>query len=255
MRRNPNRDLTKRQLRRVRSRELRLRGVRETSEFALLGRWVILIGTVVLATLTAAAYFTPMFAINQLEIIGTDRVSAEKVQAKLKPVVGRLLTQVTEPEVAKLLAEFDLIDTISLESRPPDTLVVRIQERQPIARVRVNGQEFLFDAAGVKIGEVQSSDDFPKLLGIGNPSSSDKYREAVETILQMPQSLYRQLESVEMDGSVALIRLEGVDLEIVWGDPTQAALKAEVLGSILDSLDDSVSFIDVSSPMAPVVKY
>lgn len=255
MRKNANREVTKRQLRRLKAKESRIRAPREISDFALLGRWFFGVGALILTGLVLAAYFTPLMAIQKITITGAERVVVDEVQAKLKPLLGSNLTQVTEEEVAQLLKEFSLIDTIALESRPPSTLLVRIQERQPLAIVKVAGKQSLFDAAGIEIATAQDSDQYPRLIGIGNPKTSEKFDAAVSVLLAMPQTLFQRLDSVELDGSAAIIRVRDHDFDVLWGSATESALKTEVLDSILESLEDSPTLVDVSSPLAPVVKY
>lgn len=255
MRRNPNRELAKRQVRRLKAKERRERGPRLASDFAIMGRWFVAIGVVVLGGLVAAAYLTPMLAITNVQIVGTNRVAEAEVKTRLKPVIGESLTQVTEEQVAGLLADLGLIDTVSLESRPPHTLLVRIQEREPIVAVKVGGDYFLYDAAGVKIEAAGNEIALPRLVGVGNPASSAKFEPAVEILLEMPQSLFRRVFSLEVDGESAVLRIRDFEFDVIWGTKSDAALKAEVLVSILDSLEGQPESIDVSSPMAPVVRY
>ena len=255
MRRNPNRELAKRQIRRLKAKESSQRGPRAVSDFALLGRWIFGVGAVVLVSLVIAAYFTPMLAISKLQVVGTNRVTVQEVEAKLKPILGESLTQVTEQQVASLLADFELIDTVSLESRPPHTLLVRIQEREPVVMVRLSGEYQLFDAAGVKIAEATEQDQLPRLIDAGNPKSSAKFEPAVAILLEMPQRLFQDLESLRFEGDSAVIRIREFDFDVIWGTKSDAALKTEVLLSILNSLEKQPELVDVSSPLAPVVRY
>lgn len=255
MRRNPNRNLAKRQLRRIRTKSNAADGPTPVSDFVVLFRWVMGAGLLALLGLVLAAYFTPMLAIERIEVQGANRIGVEELEKQLQPLVGELLTQVSEEQVASLLAEFKLIDTVGIESRPPNSLLVKIQERQPVVIVRVQNRDFLFDAAGVQIAEAESDEDFPTLIGAGVPSSSTSYRSAVDILLEMPNVLYNRVDRIEIDGAQARIRIDGYDFDVVWGSSKDSALKAEVLNSILESLTGAVEFIDVSSPLAPVVKY
>lgn len=255
MRKNANRELTKRQMRRLKSKGDRQRSVRGVSDFALLGRWFMLGGGLILSLLVAAAYLTPMLSISKIEVVGVNRVDAEEIIKRLNPVIGVSLTTVSEEQVTSMLEEFALIDTVALESRPPNTLLVRIQERQPIAIVRTSGKDFLYDAAGIQIAEATEKDSLPMLKGVGNPSGSKKFETCIKILLEMPSTLFEELQTVELSGSSAVLRVRNYDFDVFWGDSSQAALKAEVLNSILESLDSDPKLVDVSSPLAPVVKY
>ena len=255
MRRNPNRELAKRQLRRIRTKSNGVRNPNTVSDFVILSRWIVGLGLFALIGLVLASYFTPMLAIAKVEVQGANRIAVEELESKLQPLLGELLTQVSEEQVTSLLAEFKLIDTVGIESRPPNLLLVKIQERQPIVIVKISNKDFLFDAAGVQIAPAREDDDFPTLIGAGVPSSSASYRTAVEILLEMPHSLYSRLDRIEIEGPQATIRIGGFAFDVVWGSSADSALKAEVVESILDSLTEGVDFIDVSSPLAPVVKY
>lgn len=255
MRKNSSRELTKREMRRLRAKEKRHREPRGVSDFALLGRWFLFGGGLILSLLIAAAYLTPLLSISKIEVVGTERVNSADVIRKLQPVIGESLTTISEEQVTSLLEDFGLIDTIALESKPPHTLLVRIQERQPIAIVRTSGKDFLYDAAGVKVAEANGDESLPKIRGIGNPSGSEKFQASIKVILEMPNSLFENLESFEFSGSSAVLRVRNHDFDVIWGDSSEGALKAEVLESILNSLDSEPKLVDVSSPMAPVVRY
>ena len=255
MRKNASRELTKRQMRRLKSKGERQRDIRRVSDFALLGRWFVFGGGLILSLLVVAAYLTPMLSISKIEVVGVNRVDSAVVIERLSPVLGESLTTVSEAQVTALLEEFALIDTVALESRPPNTLLVRIQERQPIAIVRSSGKDYLYDAAGVRIAEAEDEESLPRLKGVGNPSGSKKFETSIQIILEMPSSLFEDLETLELEESSAVLRVRNHEFDVIWGDSSQGALKAEVLQSILESLDSDPKLVDVSSPLAPVVKY
>lgn len=227
-----------------------------TGGFTIWGRIVGIVGPLLLIGLVAATFFTPLLAIENVQVTGIERLNQKKVEKALEALVDKPLTAVSEAEVGALLSEFGLVETFALQAEPPHTLTIKIRERQPILILAAGSKNFLYDAAGVKIAEAQASDDFPYLKLAGDPTQDERYKVAVEVLLSLPVANYHQIFSIEVSRQLTTnLVLRDSDIKVIWGDAKDALLKAEVLDSLIATGQKKGVTIDVSSPNSPVVTY
>jgi cell division protein FtsQ len=158
--------------------------------------------------------------------------------------------------VAQLLSEYELVETFAVQAEPPHTLRIKIRERQPIVIIPQAGKNYLYDPAGIRIGEVADGERFPYLKLNGAVTDNPQFETAVEILLGMPVATYEQIFSLEVSAKLtAVFKLRDNGIAVIWGDSADATFKAEVLQSLLATGQKDGVTIDVSSPSAPVVTY
>lgn len=215
-----------------------------------------MISPLILISLVAATFFTPLLAIDKIVISGTERLEPKKISKALESLEGRPLTTISEEEVAGLLGDFALIETFAVQAEPPHTLNVKIRERQPIVVLVRSGKNYLYDAAGVQIEQATGAVKLPYLNFAGNPKDNPRFKTAIEVLLSLPVKTYHRVYSIEVSEQLTTkLVLKKSNITVIWGDTKQALLKNEVLMTLLKTgLRESV-VVDVSSPNAPVVTY
>ncbi len=244
-----------RALRRIDSRVVALRPKRG------LGR-IVFISTAVSVSLLVAfvlvAAFSPLLAIENVNIRGNQRIPIKLLNAALSNQIGKPLPQATLDGVSQDLKNFTLIQSISVVNLPPHTLEVRIVERQPICIIKSALGSFLYDPAGVRIASAGSSDLYPVVEAAGKPGASPEFGVAIKALLALPLSLYPRVATVSAPSMDSVtFKLRGMaGQKVIWGDTTQSALKARVLLALIkhQKKSDRVTY-DVSSPKAPTVRY
>ena len=218
----------------------------------------LLTSVVALVGLVLATMFTPMMAIESIQVTGLHRLKAAQIQAAVKGLIGKPLTMVDESQLESRLSGFSLIESFSTVSLPPHVLQLNIQERQPIGVVSVAGNSYLYDAAGVQISPVSNQSKYPLIVVNGNPAHSANYREAVDVLLALPASLYPSVSSIQATTKDDVrLTLRGVsNRQILWGDSSQSLLKSKVLAALMKNVKHTATVtFDVSSPSAPAVRY
>lgn len=252
----PERELLAKERKRLSRKQKR---ERVPSSRGIFGPWVrafAIFSPLVLVALVAATFFTPLLAIDEIKVTGTERLKSGTVVKALSSLEGRPLTTVSEDEVAKLLTKFTLVETFALQAQPPHTLIVKIREREPIVVLVRQGKNYLYDAAGVRIEQAKGKLTLPFLKLEGEPKDNPRFRTAVELLLSLPVKTYNQVFSVEVSEQLtSQLTLKKSNITVIWGDNKQALFKDEVLRSLIKTgLKESV-VVDVSSPNAPVVTY
>lgn len=211
-----------------------------------------------LIALILATMFTPLLAVEKLEVTGTHRINQKTVLKALAGEIGVPLPMVNPGQISRSLEPFALVDSFSVISLPPHTLRIAITERQPICVVTVAGVDYLYDPAGVRIAQAGPSDNYPRIAIVGDPKGSVEYTAAIDVLLSLPSNLLGQVASVDAKSKDDVsMRLRGnAGQRIVWGDGSQSVLKSKVLAALIKNQkkSDYVTF-DVSSPSAPVVRY
>lgn len=213
---------------------------------------------VALILLVLATIFTPLLAVENIKITGLQKIDEKKVAAAVKSQIGIPLALVTQQSVADQLSRFTLIESFSLVSELPHTLHIAISERQPICIVDVGGVSYLYDPAGVRLGQASYKDTYPRVLIKGEPKGSSSYSEAIDVLLALPANLLPRISVIDAKSKDDVtMQLRGyAGQKIIWGDASQSALKSKVLAALIvnQKPTDRVTF-DVSSPTAPVVRY
>ena len=216
----------------------------------------ILASVLALFLLVLATMFTPIMAINKISITGADKVPENQIQAVLKKYIGTPLPMISSSSVAEDLAKFKLIESISLVSKPPYELQVRIVERTPISVVVKEGIGYLYDPSGVRVGVATGSEKLPTIIITGDPKTSKNYKQAIDVLLSLPSSLLDRVAYIQAKtrDNVSM-QLRGNSRQtIIWGDSTQSALKSRVLKVLLYKTPARIpATFDVSSPLTPSV--
>ena len=218
--------------------------------------WLASIGTVLaLVAFVAVGTFSPIMALRTIEVVGTSRIPADRVQSALAGQLGTPLPLIDPAEIKADLAEFRLIRSYVTESRPPDTLVVRIVERNPVGLVPAGASFELVDAAGVVIERsTERPPGFPIIqsrAGVGTPG----FEAAAAVVTALPEGIRSQLDTVTAatKDDVTLTLAGGA--RVVWGSPEKSEYKAVVLQALMVSAPvGTVGEYDVSSPDSAVLR-
>lgn len=207
----------------------------------------------VLGTLGAA--YSPLFAVERVSVIGTSALDADAVESALSGQVGTPLPLVDASVVKAQLVAFPLIESYTLEARPPHELIVRIVERTPIGAIESAAGYTLVDAAGVALSTTSDPPPGHPLLDLADGVGSKTF-EAVGTVFRaLPDDIRAQVTAIAATTpNDVTLTLGGTGTTVVWGDAHESAMKALVLATTMKARPPAeVTSYDVSSPVAVVV--
>ena len=211
-----------------------------------------------LTLLVAATLVTPIMAIQTIQVEGIKLLKEDSVVNALKSQIGKPLPLVSAGNVAESLKPFSLIESFSLVSLPPNTLLVRVSERQPIGVVQVSSTKYLYDPAGVRISIAKGNEALPAILIANEPEKSKEFQAAIEVLMALPANLLSKVSEINAKSKDdVVLSLRGFSgQKIIWGDGSDSVLKSKVLEALIanQKSTDRVTY-DVSSPNAPVVRY
>ena len=219
--------------------------------------WLIAGGTVLgLALFVLAGVFTPLMAVRDIQVEGTQVMNPDDVKGALARFDGVPLALVDDAEVHKALEPFPLVQRYAVERVPPSTLVVRVEERVPVMSIKEGEIFSVYDAAGVLLSSAEvPAEGIPVGTGALVDRSGVAFRSAARALRDMPAELRVQVAAVSASSGQDVTFALTSGVEVIWGDAERSAYKALVLQRMLASLaaqERPVSLVDVSSPGAPV---
>lgn len=218
--------------------------------------WLVVGGAVVaLAAFVVVGAYSPLMALRTIEVVGTDRIPAADIQKALSAQIGTPLPIVDGNQVKRELSTFTLIQSYSTESRPPNTLVVRIVERVPVGLLTTPTGFDLVDAAGVVLQSgAERVAGYPVITatnGVGHPG----FTAAAAVIRALPENIRTQLDSVTAATTDDVTLTLAGGARIVWGSAERSDYKAVVLASLMVTYPPgSVGEYDVTSPDSAVLR-
>ncbi|MBX3311933.1 MAG: FtsQ-type POTRA domain-containing protein [Microbacteriaceae bacterium] len=223
---------------------------RRIAVFSVIGFFVCL------GLVMVIAIYTPLFAVRNIQILGTERIDPAQVVASLSHLEGVPLPQVENEMISEQLSDFKTVASFTISRELPNTLIVHIVERKEIAAVRIASGYELIDAAGVVLGESETRPNgIPEIL-VQNLSAEDiVFKEVMQVLLSFPQSLSEELVGITGTTKDNLTITLTTGQRVIWGDASQSELKNAVLEVLREANGNSRDLIyDVSAPNSPVVK-
>ncbi len=218
--------------------------------------WLVVLSCILLlGGFVTASIYSPLLSLKNISVTGTARVDKTQLLTALDGQMGTPLALVDFGKIRAALSKFPLIRSYVTESVPPDTLVIRITERAPIAAIQTATGFSIVDPAGVVI---QESTDRPKGIPLVTSgaaiTTSAAFSASVDVILALPPTLATTVDSITAatKDDVTLTLVGGQ--KVVWGSNEQSALKARVLADLIKAQGGTtpVTF-NVSAPTTPVI--
>ena len=212
----------------------------------------------ILGILTSVATFSPLLAIQQVTVVGTQRLSPNEISKALSSQIGTPLPLLNQDEIAQSLAGFSLIESFTATAVPPNELQIKVSERQALCIVEFEGALWLHDPAGVRIALAEPTDLLPQIVITEPPTSSQRFRDSVDVLLALPVELLAEVEIIQANtkDDVQMTLRGSLGQRISWGDSSNAVLKSRVLQALIANNQGATGVtFDVSSPNAPVVRF
>ncbi|WP_062377401.1 cell division protein FtsQ/DivIB [Demequina pelophila] len=217
---------------------------------ALLAVWVVL--------------YSPVFGLraDRVELEGAgavvDRAGVDQVVAAH---AGTSLALLDTRAMVDELTQVKGVRDVEIARVWPSGLLLAITAREPVAAVPEDGGGYaLLDAEAVHVGAAeQAPEDLPV---VKVPVGEDHVRvltAVLGVVNQLPVELRERVQDIRAttEDAVEFQLREGPRVE--WGSAEDSALKAQVLGILLQTGDAEdaapIEVIDVSAPTLPTVKH
>jgi cell division protein FtsQ len=202
----------------------------------------------------------PLLAVSTVQVDGVSTLPAEQVREAAGIADGTPLLQVDVDAAEARVAALPQIASVEVTRGWPQSVVITVVERVPVAVVGEPGRRTLVDAEGVLFDSVTGDPpDGVVALVVDDPGPGDPSTMAALTAIQaLPRDLLGQIAGVAApspeDISMALV--DGTVVE--WGTAEQSPAKAAALAALVDEIAsgalEPAGTIDVTVPEAVVLR-
>jgi len=219
--------------------------------------WIVAVAAlVVLVVGTVGIAYSPLFGLERISVEGTQALPADAIEQALAGQLGTPLPLVDESAIKQVLIGFPLVESYTLEARPPHDLIVRIVERTPIGVVQTDAGWSLVDAAGVVLETTQTAPEGRATIDVPGDTRSDAFEAIALVMRALPDEIRAQVAAVAATTrDDVTLTLAGTGSRVIWGSVDDTPLKARTLVAAMTQFPPgTVGMYDVSSPGAIVTR-
>lgn len=195
---------------------------------------------------------TPLFAVKDVRVFGTEVLDAAEVASAADDYLERSILRADLDVIAAEIASLPPVKSVEVSRSWPTSIHIRVTEREPHLAVSSGGETFLMvDSTGVVFDEVTEIPASIWNVELAAPGPDDLATGETLAVLQaLPSDLADMVERVEAlsPASVTLYLEDGRTLQ--WGDGADNDEKIRVALRLLES---GYEHVDVSAPDAPSV--
>ena len=193
-----------------------------------------LLSAVVLAGLGWVLLASPLLAVDEVAVSGTDRTTPQQVTRAAAVVVGTPLARVDVDGVRRRVRALPTVARVEVERAWPTTLRLRVVERRAVAGVLEQGSVTLLDGEGVPFATERVMPPDAVRLQVPRPGPGDATtRSALAVLDEVPDDLRRRVAIVRAPSPEAVSLLLQDGRRVVWGRPGRAADKATAALALL----------------------
>jgi cell division protein FtsQ len=234
--------------------------------------WTLAAVAVALAVLAGwLGWASPVLAVEEVRIRGTSLLTEADVREQAAVPQLTPLLRISTEEVAARVAALPPVAEVEVRRQWPDTIVIEVVERTPVAVVLYGSESQLVDATGVVFFPVSSPSAVPATAS-GGPGSSGRLpvlavpsagpdgstgpddaatRAALAVLAALTPELRAVLDTLTVAGPAGIELATRSGRTIVWGDENASEEKARVATALLGR---DAAVIDVSAPEVVVLR-
>jgi cell division protein FtsQ len=198
------------------------------------------------------------FVVRQVRVLGASSVDPRAV-AGLSGVQGKRLYEIDASAVSSTLERLALIQSAGVRRVWPNTVEIRVQERQPWGTWQIGGVNYLVDARGVVLdivptpwnATVYELDAAPGLAP-GDRVDSDAVGMARILLDQLPHTILQQVARLEYSPDAGLEILTDQGVRVRMGDSQGLEFKLAVWQALNAKVGAGhIHLLDLRSPEHP----
>lgn len=183
-----------------------------------------LTAVIVIVAAVVAVFFTPLFTVQNFQVLGQSKVSVDEVVEATNIREGDILASVDAHRAANDVAQLPWVAKATVSRSWPDTIVVDVSERQAVLYVHRKDGDHLVDTSGTAFlidtppdGSVEirgTDEDDPELFG------------KLSDILENLGEVRGQVEAIEVKDPYDVVVLFDDGRVVEWGAPENNGDKA-----------------------------
>lgn len=219
------------------------------------------LAVVALIGAAVGAVYSPLLAVDRIDVSGADHLSAAQVATASGISRGDRIVSVDLAAARHRVERLGWVRAARVERVWPDTVTIRVTERSPVATVEADGRRLLIAAGGVVVGPAEGLDAALPLVTIDGfhprvGAHLDRVRaDAVEMVGVLPAVLVARMSAatVTQAGEVVVRLMPRGEVDFGTTEDLERKIgNAEALLGGEVTLD-CVKRIDLRIPNAPVL--
>ena len=175
-------------------------------------RTAMVVAVLVLMTMAAGVYVSPLMRVRKVEVVGATTVNVEEIES-LAALDGDSLFRLDTSEAQERIGYLPMVQSVTIERNWPHTVRIEVHERQPWGFWQVGADRYVIDAEGVVLPEAVPADGAPLVNALSDPVrllAGDRVdRDAIaltQTLLQrVPETLATSLTTIEFSPDRGLV--------------------------------------------------
>jgi cell division protein FtsQ len=202
----------------------------------------------------------PVLAVGTIQVDGAGILPAEVVREAAGIQAGTPLLRIDVDAAETRVARLPQVASVEVTRGWPQSVVITVEERVPVAVVGPAGRRSLVDAEGVPFDTITGAPPPGVVpLDVAAPGPTDPAtRAALEALVALPAEVRDKIAGATAAApeDITLTLTDGTLVR--WGGPAESGTKADVLTALLDKMAagdlEPAGTIDVSAPDAVVLR-
>jgi cell division protein FtsQ len=199
------------------------------------------------ATIIYIGWYSTILTVKKIEVRGNQVVSQDSILELAQVAPNIQLLRLNVSQTSQRIKTISQIKSVDVRRGWPETLVIEVVERTPLAVTDIPEGRYLIDESGVAYQPVTPDANLPLIFG-----SDDQNRAiGIKAWQSFPTWLQAEVVSTTVDNPNSIWFLLTSGRRVDWGNLDKANEKAAVL-KVLRRM--AASTYDVATPEVPVVK-
>ena len=196
-------------------------------------------------------YFSNVLVTKRVNIVGVHNLAPTQVSLAAQIPLGVPLARQHLDAIAARATTLRAIESATVTRKWPDTVTVRVVERQPVLAVHDTDDYVIVDKFGVAF-QTQSTLPSNVVLTDLSPGNAPLLSEVATVAAALSNKLRGKVGLITASSPDSIVLILGSGRKVIWGSSADSGLKAEVVTALLER--EPSSAIDVSSPHNPAVR-
>jgi len=199
------------------------------------------------ATIIYIGWYSTLLTVKKIEVRGNQVVSQDSILELAQVAPNIQLLRLNVSQTSQRIKTISQIKSVDVRRGWPETLVIEVVERTPLAVTDIPEGRYLIDESGVAYQPVTPDANLPLIFG-----SDDQNRAiGIKAWQSFPTWLQAEVVSTTVDNPNSIWLLLTSGRRVDWGNLDKANEKAAVL-KVLRRM--AATTYDVATPEVPVVK-
>lgn len=198
----------------------------------------MLAGVLVLVVIAAGSWviwFSSLLALRTVQVGGTDQTVASAVRVELAHHEGTPLARIDPADAEAEVLGLAEIAEVEVIRQWPDTLIVNVKARTPVAATAANGALWLMDSSGVAYRQVEAVPPGLITLELATPGPDDAPTAAALTVLGAMTAEFRdQVAAIQARSEFAVTVTLKDGRQLIWGSADRSVRKMQIAPALLE---------------------